>query len=54
MSSYFAMGAGWPITSFAVSLCQEIEKNPLIEIYSVIENLFIDRKLFNDSRFILW
>ena len=53
MSSYFAMGAGWPITPMAVSLCQEIEKDLLIESYSVIKNLFIDQKLFNDRRFIL-
>ena len=52
MSSYFAMGAKWPITPLAVSLCQEVEKDPLIESYSVIEILFIDRKLFNDRRFI--
>ena len=53
MSSYFAIGAGWPITPLAVSLCQEVEKDPLIEIYSVIESLFIDRKLFNERRFVL-
>ena len=47
MSSYFAIGAGWPIMPLAMSLCHKVEKR------STDRKLFYDRKFIHRSKVIL-